>query len=59
MKNLKHFGVQEIGAKEITQVNGGNPIVGLFRIGIALYGFHVWYQDSGYIDDEMGIPFGA
>jgi hypothetical protein len=40
MKNLESFGVQELDAKEMLTIDGGNPIALLFAgglLGIALY----------------------
>lgn len=31
MKNLENFGIQELNAKEIKEISGGNPIWRAFR----------------------------
>jgi len=62
MKNLENYGVLEMNAKEISEIDGGNPITWLraaAKIIAASVAFDEWYQGSGYIDNDMGIPFAA
>jgi len=62
MKNLENYGVLEMNAKEIRETEGGNPLA-WYRVVAKLLAtaaaFDEWYQQSGYIDDDMGIPFAA
>jgi len=61
MKNLESYGVQEMNAKEMKNVDGGaypwiRVIAKLMAAGVA---FDEWYKESGYIEEDMGIPFCA
>ena len=62
MKNLENYGVLEMNSKEIREIEGGNPLT-YFRAVAKLLAvaaaFDDWYQGSGYIDRDMGIPFAA
>lgn len=60
--NLQNLNLVELNAQEQKETEGGwiVPVLrGLaygIQIGIA---FDTWYQGSGYIDNDMGMPFAA
>jgi len=61
MKNLENFGVLELNANEIKETSGGLwPYVRVIaKFMGAFVAFDAWYQESGYIDRDMGMPFTA
>jgi len=59
VKNLENYGVQELNTKEIGEIDEGDWVTVIRVIAYALTiaaNFDEWYQQSGYIDNEMGIP---
>jgi hypothetical protein len=61
MKNLENFGVHELSSQEVIKIDGG--ILPYVRVVAKFLGafaaFDAWYQESGYIDRNMGMPFTA
>lgn len=51
--------IKELTLTEIANINGGLPVHAYWFIGVSLYNAHKWYQGSGYIDHDMGIPISA
>lgn len=51
--------MKELTLTEIANINGGLPVHAYWFIGVSLYNAHKWYQGSGYIDHDMGIPISA
>jgi len=61
MENLENYGVQELNAQEMKKIEGGwiQILRAAAKILAASVAFDAWYQESGYIDRDMGIPFAA
>ena len=60
--NLQNLNVAELSPQEVRETEGGywkQIFEAACIIANCAVVFDEWYQNSGYIDDDMGIPFCA
>lgn len=57
--NLQNLNVAELSAQEIENTDGDNWLRAVAKLLAAGVAFDEWYQQSGYIDRDMGMPFCA